>query len=340
MWVVVVFFYTRIKSLRAWQVACMRSKDGQSFEQLVSSPLWWINQMVNLVFLFDMVLSFHTYYREEAKNGGAIIKDLSSIRAKYLRGWFAIDVVSIIPFNYVPGASELGILRMIRILRLLKLARVLRASRIYQRYQARNSLPHAVEAMVKLLLILCTLAHWMACAWVMTGTLQQAKKYTWLDSFAESYYCDDGVCDVFPSRDALRHTHGGVYMAALYWSVVTVTSVGYGDITPKNAHEMLFCTVYLLLGATVWAYIIGNAVTIISTGDPDLIAHHQTMDSLNRYIAEKALPEELQLRLRRYFRSRREMTKQNVHQSLLDKLSPKLTVTSLLPLLLPEASSS
>ena len=157
----------------------------------------------------------------------------------------------------------------------------------------------------------------------MTATLQGDNEYTWLDNVAETFWCG-GDCEEFPARKEALKDPSLVYYSALYWSVVTVTSVGYGDISARNTVEMLFCTIYLLIGATVWAYIIGNAVTIISTGDPDQIAHHQLMDALNRYIAEKELPEPIRFRLRRFFRSRREMTKQHAHQDLIEKLSPKL----------------
>ena len=162
----------------------------------------------------------------------------------------------------------------------------------------------------------------------MTAQLQSEETATWLDSVAESYFCDSDGCEVYPSRKALKHTGPAVYYAALYWSVVTVTSVGYGDITPKNTDEMLLCTIYLMLGAIVWAYIIGNAVTIISTGDPEMIEHYQTMDSLNRYVEEKSLPKPLQQRLRRFFNQRKELSRQNQHQHLLEKLSPQLMVSA------------
>jgi hypothetical protein len=208
-------------------------------------------------------------------------------------------------------------------MRLLKLVRVLRASRIYQRFQARNSLPHAVEAMVKLLVMLIICSHWMACAWIMTASLQSLTEYTWIDSFADSYFCG-GECDAQPSRNHLSHNGGDKYFAAIYWSVTTITSVGYGDITPQNPDEMLICTVWLLLGSTIWAYVIGNATAIVSTGNPDMIAHHQTMDSLNRFMADKSFPEELKMRLRRFFRSTKEIAKNKSYQSLVCSLSPKL----------------
>ena len=173
---------------------------------------------------------------------------ISQIQNHYLRGWFALDVISMIPFSLIPGGGGLAILRLVRILRLLKLIRVLRASRIYQRFQARNSLPHSVEAMIKLLLMLIICSHWMACLWIMSATLQkdlstaETPPYTWLDALAESYFCDADGCDEDEPSDHLSHNGRDKYFAAVYWSVTTITSVGYGDITPQNPGEMLICT--------------------------------------------------------------------------------------------------
>ena len=56
------------------QVACLSS------QELEVNVLWIINQMVNLVFVADMVISFHTIYRESAKNGSGLVKDLDLVR--------------------------------------------------------------------------------------------------------------------------------------------------------------------------------------------------------------------------------------------------------------------
>ena len=57
----------------------------------------------------------------------------------------------------------------------------------------------------------------------MAAKLQRKDSVTWLDGVAEKYYCPDGVCEEFPSREALP---GYVaYHAALYWSLTTITSV-------------------------------------------------------------------------------------------------------------------
>merc|ERR1711998_286572 len=97
-------------------------------------------------------------------------------------------------------------------------------------------------------------------------------------------------------RDLL--TPYDMYVAALYWSVTTITSVGYGDITPVNADEMLLCTFYIMLGSSVWAYIIGNVCGIMATLDIEAIEHHQTMDAMNVFMDDHSFPPELCNRLR------------------------------------------
>ena len=78
-----------------------------------------------------------------------MVKDLPTIRRTYLKGWFMIDLISIVPFKYIPGGEGLSILRIVRIIRLLKLLRVLKASNIYKQYESQISLPHSIVTLVK-----------------------------------------------------------------------------------------------------------------------------------------------------------------------------------------------
>jgi len=288
--------------------------------------LFVINRLIDAVFVVDMVFSFFTAYKTDKKEGNQWVKDLKKIRRHYIRGWFLIDLVSVIPFDLLDmyadldAASFLKILRIIRVLRLLKLLRVIKASRLYQRYEASMSLPYAYVGLAKFSLLLVVVGHWMACAWIMAAMLQDEDDYTWIDSLAQGYYCGDN-CNV-PPRDSLKPPQ--IYAAAIYWSIVTITSVGYGDITPQNDGEMLVCTIYLLMGSCLWAYIIGNATAIVSTGDPAAIEHHQTMDALNAFMADKAFPDELRRRLRTFFHNSKELAKNEGYKDLVQRMSPKL----------------
>ena len=48
------------------------------------------------------------------------------------------------------------------------------------------------------------------------------------------------------------------YIFSLYFSVVTVTTVGYGDITPSNYIECSFIILTLIISSAVYAFLINS----------------------------------------------------------------------------------
>ena len=43
-----------------------------------------------------------------------------------------------------------------------------------------------------------------------------------------------------------------VYSAALYWSTMTVTSIGYGEMLPVNSYERGVCSLFMLISGVLW----------------------------------------------------------------------------------------
>ena len=336
-------------------------------------------------------MQFFLAFRLSTREGGRrLVKNLKEIRSNYLSGWFAIDLISVLPFDLFAlggGGPEfltrLKLLRVIRLLRLLKLARVIRSSRIFKRLESRIALSYSVQGLIKFVIILLIFGHWLACAWILEAkmTIEEAEDNALLEDDTgriNRVYCadDDGghplaaaiglesAATLTPtaaptswnaaeykarlpyrddcySRPSIKstwldslcapggdtcayHHHTSVYTAAIYWSIVTITSVGYGDITPQNPSEMRWCTFLLLMGAFLWAYIIGNACGIVSTLDVDNIEHRQRMDQLNIFMDDQGFPLELKLKLRRFFNESKLMAKEEAYATLMDRMSPQL----------------
>ena len=94
------------------------------------------------------------------------------------------------------------------------------------------------------------------------------------------------------------------YSAAVYWAMYTLTSVGYGDISATNTTEMQVCTICLLIGSFMWAYIIGSACSILTSISLEKAEHQQTMDHLNNFLKAKNMPLDFRIELRSFFTQR------------------------------------
>jgi len=74
-----------------------------------SSTLVVLDLAVDVMFMADMIVNFRTSFVQN----GEVIMDAKLIAVNYLRGWFLIDAVSAIPFDFVlsmTGASDVRIL--------------------------------------------------------------------------------------------------------------------------------------------------------------------------------------------------------------------------------------
>jgi len=53
------------------------------------------------------------------------------------------------------------------------------------------------------------------------------------------------------------------YTYSIYWSIVTLSTVGYGDLHAVNTGEKIFNMFYMLFNIGLTAYIIGNMTNLI-----------------------------------------------------------------------------
>ena len=87
---------------------------------------------------------------------------------------------------------------------------------------------------------------------------------------------------------------------SVWWSTCTMTTVGYGDITPANDLERMYALFALLVGALVFGYLLSSVGSMISNLDHRSNMVDQRLDQMQEVIRHTDLPPELAARVRSY----------------------------------------
>lgn len=203
-----------------------------------------------------------------------IRRRLTRDRSQYLRGWFAVDVLAAIPFDLIaeaPGIESSSVAGFIRFLGLLRVLRIARFFVLQRDWRLRTSLNPALLRLAFFAFFVGLLSHWIACGWIA------------LDGF------ESGPSDLSP------------YQSSLYWTITTLTTVGFGDITPIGPSQTAYTMVVMGLGAAMYGYIIGNVASLLANLDVSRARHLNRIEAINNFMRDHQVPRELQARVRDYY---------------------------------------
>ena len=59
------------------------------------------------------------------------------------------------------------------------------------------------------------------------------------------------------------------YLVAFYWSVQTITTVGFGDVSTASVLEMLLSLLWMILGVGFYSFVMGNFSSMIASIDSE-----------------------------------------------------------------------
>ena len=77
--------------------------------------------------------------------------------------------------------------------------------------------------------------------------------------------------------------------------------MGYGDITPSRTAEYSLSIVVMLLGASMYAFIIGTLASLFSNLDSAKSMHVNRVESVSQYLRYRHVPSKLNSRVRNYY---------------------------------------
>jgi CRP-like cAMP-binding protein len=119
-------------------------------------------------------------------------------------------------------------------------------------------------------------------------------------------------------------TIGQLYVAALYWSTMTLTTIGYGDVSPANAAEMVFMVIAMLLGAAVFSFVVGTCCSLVEGLDKMGLQFQEEFDAVNDYMHICGIDKNMRRRVRAYVWNYKDMSSRRNEGEILGLMSPAL----------------
>ncbi|XP_069841216.1 voltage-gated inwardly rectifying potassium channel KCNH7 isoform X2 [Dendropsophus ebraccatus] len=256
------------------------------------NPLNVVDLIVDIMFIIDILINFRTTY---VNLNEEVVSDPAKIAIHYFKGWFLIDMVAAIPFDLLifgSGSDEtttlIGLLKTARLLRLVRVARKL------DRYSE-----YGAAVLMLLMCIFALIAHWLACIWYAIGNVERPyliHKISWLDALGDQIKKPYNYSDP-SSGPSIKDK----YVTALYFTFSSLTSVGFGNVSPNTNSEKIFSICVMLIGSLMYASIFGNVSAIIQRLYSGTARYHMQMLRVKEFIRFHQIPNPLRQRLEEYF---------------------------------------
>jgi len=235
-------------------------------------PLYW---GILLILAIDIVINFNSTVRVEHAESN----DRKIIAGHYLKQWFTPDLFIALPLDFIL-LMALGIpeehegkqlyyfaLMFITIIKLLKIKKITKELQQYLRVN-----PGIMRLMI-FAFWFTQAVHYISLGWILIGASESAR---------------------IPIDQ---------YIRALYWSVTTVATIGYGDYLPDHDSnlQIIFTIIVQIFGVGMYGYIISNVSGLIANLDVARSEFIKKIESVRIYLNNKKIPGELQEKILGYY---------------------------------------
>lgn len=220
----------------------------------------WLDGFFCSIFLIDVFLRLTNRLKLPENTKDSLTEENKDPKPYYKTLWFPVDLFTSIPFDIIAALLGLGVTA--QVLNVLRLCRIVRVVKLRSLLSILELLPKPVKVVMVASTVMLAI-HWIACSWMLINPR--------------------------PELDYISY-----YNVSLYWAVTTLTTVGYGDITPSTNIGRLFTMGVMLIGVGVYGIIIGNFSRLMMQADKYAEEKKEKMNNLKQFMKYYTIPRSLQ----------------------------------------------
>ena len=228
---------------------------------------------IDALFLVDIFVNFNTAYVDDVSE--IMVYEYDRIARRYIRSWFLVDFICCFPLEVlmdditVKSANYFHSFKLLRFLRFVRLTKLLRTNTVGndEFFQLHRPLFNLLVLAIQIMFI----CHVFACIW---HYIAVDEPISWITD-----------C-LHPSETSNFDT----YVASLYFILVTMFTVGYGDIHAITTQERCFAMVIMLTGGIIFGAVLSNVTTLLEKQNPRATAHKEKMAELKDFLENSNVP--------------------------------------------------
>ncbi len=239
-----------------------------------------------LYYIFDIFLVCNTGYYKK----GELITQRSEIFKKYLHKLFWFDLISLLILIEIFFFEEIfeTATKFIHMMYFIKIFKIRNIFTKIEELLVVDQFYFNILSLSLLILRLIIVTHIGACIWhLLAFNIQESQPntITWLSS-----------------KNLINENWSVRYIYSFYYVLITMNTVGYGDITPQNPWEVLFCVFFVFLACMMFGYCINCVGTIFKDFYKRESELKKDLFSMNEFMKTQNIPNELQMRIRKYLK--------------------------------------
>jgi hypothetical protein len=251
-------------------------------EKIDIKHIFWQELILGCVVLSAFVVPYNFAYHQSIQGGQKyldlfisfiftcdfFIKYISS-KTKQDKDYKALtlDFLAIIPTTFILSQSGYD-----SIPNLFLFLSMIRLVKVTQYFAFLNQFPVVPKYLKSQTIIIGALlaVHWIACGWSI----------------------------IYPVLDGDITT---VYIKSLYWSITTLTTIGYGDVIPTDNIGRIYTMIIMILGVGVYGIIIANVSRMLTESDRNKERSRQKLEDMGHLLKHYHIPERLQIQAINYY---------------------------------------